>query len=146
MENIKKIDIPKPNNKANNKDAEESLTSTIFKTIEAMDTAPRDIKSIAVAKLLVEMNGKLEKDRDTIKEENKKILKENSDLKVLEATVKEKIRFYKKNTFGEKFSNILIGISATTLISVDNEAFPKVVSLIILAIASLFSFYIFKKD
>ena len=146
MENIKKNNIPKPNSRPTSDDAEENSTSTLFKTIKTMDTPPRDLGSIAFTKLMVEMNEKLEKERDALKEKNEKILKENSDLRVSEAILKEKIRFYKKSSFGEKFSNILVGISATTLISVDNEVFPKVVSFIILAIASLFSFFIFKKD
>lgn len=146
MENIKKIDNPELNSKANGDDTEKTSTSTLFKTIKAMDTPPRDIASIAFTKLMAEMNEKLEKERDALKEKNEKILKENSDLKVSEATLKVKI----KVSFVKDFFNIIIGVSATTFFTVSDKVIPKNISAVAFFVSLLMYFIlgycIIKKD
>lgn len=146
MENIKKIDNPKPNSKANGDDTEKTSTSTLFRNIKAMDTPPRDIANIAFTKLMVEMIEKLEKEIDTLKEKNEKILKENSDLKVSEATLKVKM----KVSFVKDFFNILIGVSATTFVTVSDKVIPKYISAVAFIVSLLMYFIlgycIIKKD
>ena len=141
MENIKKINIPKPNSKPTSDDAEETSTSTLFKTIKAMDTPPRDIVSIGFIKLMVEMNEKLEKERDALKEKNEKILKENSDLKVSEATLKEK----NKTSYVKDFFNIIMGVSGATYFAVSNEVVPQYISGGVF-LMSLIMYFILRKD
>lgn len=141
MENIEKINIPKPNSKPTSGDAEETSTSTLFKTIKAMDTPPRDIASIGFIKLMVEMNEKLEKERDALKEKNGKILKENSDLKVSEATLKEK----NKTSYVKDFFNIIMGVSGATYFGVSNEVVPQYISGGVF-LMSLIMYFILRKD
>jgi len=141
MENIEKINIPKPNSKPTSDDAEETSTSTLFKTIKAMDTPPRDIASIGFIKLMVEMNEKLEKERDALKEKNGKILKENSDLKVSEATLKEK----NKTSYVKDFFNIIMGVSGATYFGVSNEVVPQYISGGVF-LMSLIMYFILRKD
>ena len=141
MENIKKIDNPELNSKANGDDTEKTSTSTLFKTIKAMDTPPRDIASIGFIKLMVEMNEKLEKERDALKEKNGKILKENSDLKVSEATLKEK----NKTSYVKDFFNIIMGVSGATYFGVSNEVVPQYISGGVF-LMSLIMYFILRKD
>lgn len=146
MESKKIIDNPKPNSKTNSDDAEKALTPTLFKSIAAIDTPPRDIASIAFAKFMAEMYEKLEKERDALKEKNEKILKENSDLKVSEATLKVKM----KVSFVKDFFNIMIGVSATTFYTVSDKVIPKDISAVAFFVSLLMYFIlgycIIKKD
>ena len=141
MENIKKIDIFKPNSKVTSVDAEKTLTQTIFNTIKLTDTPPRDITSIGFTKLMVEMYEKLEKERDALKEKNDKILKENSDLRVSEATLKEK----NKTSYVKDFFNIIMGVSGATYFAVSNEVVPQYISGGVF-LMSLIMYFILRKD
>jgi len=147
MESKKIVHNPNTNSNVQNDDAEKAITSTFSESIKAMDTSRDDINP-AVLKLLLETNEKLEKEKNTLKQNNDKILAKNCELAVSEASLNEKVKWYKKISFGEKIFTILIGVSATTAITLDNEIFPRVGSVIIFVI-SLFCclyFYIFKKD
>jgi hypothetical protein len=146
MENIKKVNVLKPNSKPTSDEVEKIPTSTLFANIKAMDIPPRDIGNVALYKFMTEMYEKLEGERNTLKEKNEKILKENSNLKVLEATLKEKI----KVLFVKDFFNIIIGISATTFFTVSDKVFPKNISAIAFIVSLLIYFILtcslFKKD
>ena len=147
MENKKIINHPKSNSKVESDGTEKAFTSTFKDIVKAIDTS-RDIANPAVVMLLLETNEKLEKENNTLKQNNDKILAKNCELAVSEASLNEKVKWYKKISFGEKIFTILIGVSATTAITLDNEIFPRVGSVIIFVI-SLFCclyFYIFKKD
>ncbi len=138
---------PKPNDRVQSDGTEKAFTSTFKDIVKAMDTS-RDIANPAVVMLLLETNEKLEKENNTLKQNNDKILAKNCELAVSEASLNEKVKWYKKISFGEKIFTILIGVSATTAITLDNEIFPRVGSVIVFVI-SLFCclyFYIFKKD
>lgn len=145
MESKKKINNTKTNSKEFDNKTEGILTTTFSQDLKKVDISsmPSNLK---VEKMLVCMNEKLQEEIDTLKQKIDEILKNNSELTVSEASLKEKVKWYKKISFGEKIFTILIGISATTLITLDNEIFPKVGSLIILVISLLCCFYIFKKD
>jgi len=146
MENIKKIDIPKPNSRVINDNVEETETSTLYKNIKAMDILPRDITSIALTKFIFETNEKLEKEINVLKEKNDKILKENGDLKVSKAILKEKIKI----SFVKDFFNLIMGISGTTFITVSDKVIPKYISAIVFCVSLLIYFIlaycIIKKD
>lgn len=147
MESKKVINNSKPNSKPQIVDTEKALSKTFSDSIKAMDTSRDDINP-AVLKLLLETNEKLEKENNTLKQNNDKISAKNCELAVSEASLNEKVKWYKKISFGEKIFTILTSVSATTAITLDNEIFPRIGSVIIF-IMSLFCFlyfYIFKKD
>ena len=133
MESKKKNNNPKTNSKEIYDHREDILTTTFYEDIKKVDTSsmPSNLK---VEKMLVCMNEKLEKEIVTLKQKNNEIVKINVELTTSEASLKEKLKWYKKISFGEKIFTILIGVSATTLITLDNEILPKVYSLIILVI------------
>ena len=143
MKNNKIIKIPNLNSKGKSQsfDKEKMLTQSLFKSIKAMDTSPHDIKNPAFVKLIVEMNEKLEKERDTIKEKYEEILKKNANLKVSEATLKEK----NKKSWVKDFFNIIMGISGATYFTVNNEVVPQYISAGVFLV-SLLIYYMLRKD
>ena len=141
MKNTKIINNSKQNSKVQSVNTEKPLTQTLFKDIKAMDTSPRDIKNPAFVKLIVEMNEKLEKERDTIQEKYEKILIKNADLMVSEATLKEK----NKTSYVKDFINIIMGVSGATYFTVSNEVVPKYISAGVFLV-SLLLYYMLRKD
>jgi len=144
MESKKIINNSEPNSKVQSDDTEKALSKTFSESIKAMDTS-RDAINPAVVKLLVEMNEKIEKEIVTLKQENIEIVKNNIELTASEASLKEKVRWYKKNSFGELISSVLIGVSAATFFTVSDEVFPKTYSAVAFFLLLFFCF-IFKKD
>lgn len=133
MESKKDINNPKPNSKGQSNGKEKALAKTLFESIKAMD-ASHDIANPAVTKLLVEMNENKEKENITMKQNNDKLSKKVSELKISEAILKENIKNNNKTTTLESIFSVLIGVSATACFTVSNEVFPKIYS----AIAFLF--------
>ena len=123
---------------------EDVFTTTFYQDVKKIDTSlmPSNPK---VEKMLVCMNEKLEEEIVTLKQENKEIVKKNVELISLNASLEEKIKWYKKNSFGELISSIFIGVSFTAIFTVSDEVFPKIYSVVVFLISSLFC-YIFKKD
>lgn len=144
MESKKIINNSKLNSKVQSDDTEKALSKTFSESIKAMDTS-RDAINPAVVKLLVEMNEKIEKENKTLKQNNDKILEKNSELITSVATLEEKIKWIKKNTFGESIFLLLMGVSAATFFTVSDEAFPKTYSAVAFFLLLIFCF-IFKKD
>ena len=144
MESKKKTNNPKRKSREFYNNPEDAQT-TYSQDIMKVDTSlmPSNLK---VEKMLICMNEKLEKEIDNLKQKNDEIVKSNFEIIASEARLKETVKWYEKISFGKRIFSILIGVSVTTLITLDNEIFPKVYSLIILIISLFFDFYLFRKD
>lgn len=138
---------PKPNDRVQSDGTEKALTSTFKDIVKAMDTS-RDIANPAVVKLLVEMNEKTDKENITLKKNNNKLLEKISKLKISEATLTERIKWYNKNAIIEFILSALIGVSIARLFTVSDEVFPKIYSIVALILLVIFYIILkgFKKD